>query len=97
MTYLAHPEALRNGFGGSFGQPEGLRMTYLTQRAECSPLSKERCGAVVVLKTPSLTMLEGRDDLAMLWDIRVSPEARGQGVGTALFLNPGQRSGVAAT
>jgi GNAT superfamily N-acetyltransferase len=42
-------------------------------------------GAVIVLKTPGLAMLEGRDDLAVLWDIRVSPEARGQGVGTALF------------
>ena len=30
-------------------------------------------------------MLEGRDDLAVLWDIRVSPEARGQGIGAALF------------
>jgi GNAT superfamily N-acetyltransferase len=30
-------------------------------------------------------MLEGRDDLAVLWDIRVSPEARGRGVGAALF------------
>jgi GNAT superfamily N-acetyltransferase len=42
-------------------------------------------GAVVVLKTPGLALLEGRDDLAVLWDIRVSPEARGQGIGTALF------------
>ena len=30
-------------------------------------------------------MLEGRRDLAVLWDIRVSPEARRQGVGSALF------------
>ena len=42
-------------------------------------------GAVVALSTPGLTMLEGREDLAVLWDIRVLPEARGQGVGSALF------------
>lgn len=42
-------------------------------------------GAVVAFNTPDLIMLEGRDDLAVLWDIRVSPEVRGQGVGSALF------------
>lgn len=42
-------------------------------------------GAAVAFKTPELTMLEGREDLAVVWDIRVSPEARGQGVGSALF------------
>ena len=30
-------------------------------------------------------MLEGRRDLAVLWDIRVSPETRRKGVGSALF------------
>jgi len=42
-------------------------------------------GAAVAFDTPGLDMLEGRRDLAVLWDIRVSPEARGQGVGSALF------------
>ena len=42
-------------------------------------------GAVVAFSTPGLNMLERREDLAILWDIRVSPEARGQGVGSALF------------
>jgi GNAT superfamily N-acetyltransferase len=42
-------------------------------------------GAVVAFDTPNVMMLEGRHDLAVLWDIRVSPEARGQGVGSALF------------
>jgi ribosomal protein S18 acetylase RimI-like enzyme len=42
-------------------------------------------GAVVAWKTKDLFMLEGRDDLAVLWDIRVSPEMRGRGVGSALF------------
>ena len=42
-------------------------------------------GAAVAFNTPGLTMLEGRLDLAVLWDIRVSPDARRQGVGSALF------------
>lgn len=45
-------------------------------------------GAVVAFDTPGLTMSEGsaRDGGdAVLWDIRVSPEARGQGAGAALF------------
>jgi len=42
-------------------------------------------GAVVAFDTPGLTMLEGRRDLAALWDIRVSPQPRRQGVGSALF------------
>jgi ribosomal protein S18 acetylase RimI-like enzyme len=42
-------------------------------------------GATVAFDTPGLTMLEGRGDLAVLWDIRVSPEYRRQGVGSALF------------
>lgn len=42
-------------------------------------------GAVVAYDTPGLDMLEGRGDLAVLWDIRVTPEARGKGVGSALF------------
>ena len=41
--------------------------------------------AVVAFNTPNMTMLEARSDLAVLWDIRVSPEARGRGVGYALF------------
>ena len=42
-------------------------------------------GAVVAFNTPGLTMFDGQGNPAVLWDIRVSPEARGQGVGSALF------------
>ena len=42
-------------------------------------------GATVAFDTPGLTMLEGRRDVAVLWDIRVSPDARRRGVGAALF------------
>jgi GNAT superfamily N-acetyltransferase len=43
--------------------------------------------AVVALKSPEVHMLDGRRDLAMIWDIRVKPALRGQGVGTRLFQN----------
>ncbi|HEX8693719.1 MAG TPA: GNAT family N-acetyltransferase [Longimicrobium sp.] len=42
-------------------------------------------GAAVAFDTADVQMLEGRLDLAVLWDIRVAPDARGRGVGTALF------------
>jgi GNAT superfamily N-acetyltransferase len=42
-------------------------------------------GATVAFGTPALEMLEGRSDLAVLWDIRVAPASRGHGVGRALF------------
>ena len=42
-------------------------------------------GAVIVAGSPDVDMLEGRDELALLWDIRVAPAARNHGVGTALL------------
>lgn len=43
-------------------------------------------GAVVVARDPpGLHMLRGRRDAAVLWDLRVRPEARRRGVGTELF------------
>lgn len=42
-------------------------------------------GACVAFKTEGVNMLKGRDDLAVLWDIRIHPAARGQGAGARLF------------
>jgi len=42
-------------------------------------------GATVTFDTPGLTMLEGRRDLSVLWDIRIASNARGKGIGSALF------------
>lgn len=42
-------------------------------------------GAVVAWNTPAVRMLEGRADLAMLWDLRVHPEHRSRGIGRKLF------------
>lgn len=41
-------------------------------------------GAVIAYKTDGLNMLDGRDDLAVLWDLRVAPQGRRQGIGAAL-------------
>lgn len=42
-------------------------------------------GAAVAWRTEGLNMLAGREDLVVLWDLRVHPELRGKGVGTLLF------------
>ena len=42
-------------------------------------------GAAIAFRSPSLEMLEGRNDLAVLWDIRIAPAARGQGIGASLL------------
>ncbi len=42
-------------------------------------------GAIVARDTPDLHLLEGRTDLAVLWDIRVRGEWLKQGIGTQLF------------
>ena len=41
-------------------------------------------GAVLAFDTGDVAMLEGRRDLAVLWDIRVSPEVRRKGVGCSI-------------
>ena len=42
-------------------------------------------GAVIAHDTEGVDMLEGSKDIAALWDIRVQPSYRGQGVGMKLF------------
>jgi GNAT superfamily N-acetyltransferase len=42
-------------------------------------------GAAVAFRTPEVHMLRGRDDMAVLWDIRVHPDHRRSGIGRALF------------
>ena len=42
-------------------------------------------GCVMAYDTPGVNMLEGRKDLAVLWDLRVHPDHRGLGIGTRLF------------
>ena len=49
-------------------------------------VGKDRVGgAAVAFDTPGLEMLGGRRDVAVLWDIRVLPARRRQGIGARLF------------
>lgn len=42
-------------------------------------------GVVIAVKTEGLDMLERREDLALIWDLRVAPDLRGRGLGSALL------------
>ena len=42
-------------------------------------------GATVAVSTPNLFMLDEREDLAVLWDIRIGSEFRRRGIGTHLL------------
>jgi GNAT superfamily N-acetyltransferase len=42
-------------------------------------------GAMIAWNTPQVDMLNGRKDLAVLWDIRVHTEYRRTGLGSSLF------------
>lgn len=42
-------------------------------------------GSVLACRTPGVSMLEGRDDLALVWDLRIAPERRGAGLGRSLW------------
>lgn len=44
-------------------------------------------GATVAFDTPEVNMLDGRRDLAVLWDLRIHPDFRHKGVGTEIFRN----------
>ena len=43
-------------------------------------------GAAVLVDAPEVFMPAARRELAVLWDIRVAPEARGDGIGSALVV-----------
>jgi GNAT superfamily N-acetyltransferase len=42
-------------------------------------------GATVAYDTPGVDMLDGRRDMAVLWDLRVRPDRRDEGIGRRLF------------
>ena len=49
-------------------------------------LNGERVGgAAIAWDTPGVDLFDGRSDVAVLWDLRVAPAARGHGTGAALF------------
>jgi GNAT superfamily N-acetyltransferase len=75
-----------DGVGGE-GPPEWVARFDLSNWGLLAARQDGRLvgGAVVAFDSLGVEMLEGRRDLAVLWDIRVAPEVRGRGVGAVLF------------
>ncbi len=46
---------------------------------------RQVAGAIGARDTPGVDMLEGKRNLLAVWDLRVATDARGTGIGTALF------------
>jgi GNAT superfamily N-acetyltransferase len=66
------------GWAGRFELPKWM---FLTAWADGRPVG----AAAVAAGDAGILLLGGRRDLAILWDLRVAPPARGHGVGAALF------------
>ena len=70
--------------GGPLGWPERFdvsRWALFIARDAGQPVGAAAC----VFGAPDVEMLDGQPDVALLWDIRVAPAARGRGVGRALL------------
>jgi len=78
--YLKDYDALENPqqWAGSF---DLSNWGFLVARSEGLRIG----GVAIAFDTPGMDMLENHRDIAVLWDIRVAPQMRGRGVGTALF------------
>ena len=70
-----------------YQQPLDIYRSITSNWAVFAALDGEqrRGGAIVAWNTPEAHMLEGRADLACLWDVRVHSDYRRQGVGSRLF------------
>ena len=72
---------LRNEVQGLEGPMRWAERFDLSNWAFFSAFTGAQCvgRAAIARDTPTLEMLEGRQDLALLWDIRVAPSARVMG------------------
>jgi GNAT superfamily N-acetyltransferase len=75
--YDADPEERMSAMPSRFDLTNWTVLTALL-------VGKRVGGAIVVMDTAGFDMLEGRQDLAVLADIRIHPEWQGQGIGRAL-------------
>jgi ribosomal protein S18 acetylase RimI-like enzyme len=72
------------GDGGPAEWPDRFdvaRWAFFIARDGGQPVGAAAC----VFDAPDVDMLDGQPDVALLWDIRVAPDARGRGVGRALL------------
>ena len=75
--YLAEGHTVLPGWIDNF---DGRNWAFFLAEEDGHPIG----GATVASRTPGTIMLDGRDDLAVLWDIRVNPLNQHNGVATAL-------------
>lgn len=83
-------EALKTPYEKDYDEREGperwRRWDLKNWGIFCAMADGERAGgAVVAHRTEGVNFLRGRDDLAVLWDIRIAPTWRQRGLGRALF------------
>jgi streptothricin acetyltransferase len=91
--FILRERELSSPYAKDYDRADGSRPDNWHQRFDIANwalhsawISNRRVGGVVTaFKTEGLDMLERREDLAVIWDIRVMPELRGQGLGSALF------------
>jgi GNAT superfamily N-acetyltransferase len=89
-TFALRPRVIEQPYVKDYdddGGPEAwaLRFDLSHWRFFAAGVAGERVGgAAVVFRAPDVDMLRGRQEVALLWDIRVTPAMRGRGVGAAL-------------
>ncbi len=94
-------EKIDNGFGGLLLSPQKLHYekdfgNRVSHWEEMFDLTNWKifgaydegtliAGCVIATKTDNVNMLENRDDLVVLWDLRVAEQYKHQGIGQNLF------------
>jgi GNAT superfamily N-acetyltransferase len=90
-TFTLQPRAVERSYVKDYddhGGPEGWTSRFDLSHWHffVARVAGERVGgAAVVFRAPDVGMLRGRQDVALLWDIRVTPAMRNRGVGAALM------------
>lgn len=86
-------KAVEKPFIKNYDAIKGERISLIKERFDLSNWGilsafdgeKRIGGAIIAFHSPEVLMLDGRGDLACLWDLRVAPEYRGKSVGHQLF------------
>lgn len=82
MSYVKDYDALRGNSPTDWPRQFDLaNWGLLLARVDGSSVG----GAVIAFDTKGVDMLEGRSDLAVLWDLRIAPAMRRRGVASAIF------------
>lgn len=89
LTLTALPEKQNKNYDACEGaSPDNWSKTFDTTNwgyIVARDADKRIGGAVIAYNTDRVNILDGRSDLAVLWDIRIDPAYRQHGVGHKLF------------